>query len=63
MMKKVNQTHEEEPIAMSQEAIQAYSGVIADAAEDSTPEHPVEYTETDFEKTEQERALRVRPNN
>ena len=48
---------------MSQAAIEAYSGVIADAAQDSQPEHPVEYTETDFEKTEQERAAKVRPNN
>ena len=37
-MKKANVTHEEEPIQMSQEAIEAYSGVIADAAQDSQPE-------------------------
>ncbi len=29
---------------MDNEAIKAYSGVIADAAEDSEPEHPVQYT-------------------
>ena len=29
---------------MDSEAIKAYSGVIADAAEDSEPEHPVIYT-------------------
>ena len=30
---------------MDSEAIKAYSGVIADAAEDSEPEHPVIYTQ------------------
>ena len=30
---------------MDYEAIKAYSGVIADAAEDSEPEHPVVYTQ------------------
>ena len=61
-MKKANVTHEEEPIQMSQEAIEAYSGVIADAAQDSQPEQAVVYTETDHEKTEQDRAQVVRPN-
>ena len=62
IMKKKNITREEEPIQMSQEAIEAYSGVIAEAAEDSQPERPVEYTETDFERTEHERAQKIRPN-
>ena len=30
---------------MDNAAINAYSAVIADAAEDSEPEHPVEYAE------------------
>ena len=50
--KKANYT--EEPIPMDNAAIEAYSGVIADAAEDSTPEKAVVYTETDAEKTAQE---------
>ena len=41
---------------MDDTAINAYSAVIADAAEDSVPDKAVEYTETDTEKTEQERA-------
>ena len=44
---------------MDPQAIKAYSSVIADAAEESVPEHPVEYTETDLERTEQERAARA----
>ena len=46
----------DEDIPMDTEAVKAYSSVIADAAEDSEPATPVVYTETDTEKTEQERA-------
>ena len=35
----------DDTIPMDYEAIKAYSGVIADAAEDSEPEHPVIYTQ------------------
>ena len=55
--KSSNATAEVE-IQFDETAINAYSAVIADAAEDSVPEQPVEYTETDTEKTEQERAKR-----
>ena len=47
---------EDDGIPMNPEAIRAYSSVIADAAEDSEPEKPVIYTETDTERTEAERA-------
>ena len=38
---------EQEEIPMDAAAIKAYSSVIADAAEESEPEHPIVYTETD----------------
>ena len=57
--KAANKTKTPEPeIPMDQTAIDAYSAVIADAAEDSVPEKPVTYTETDMERTNQERAAR-----
>ena len=57
--KQVNKTKTAEvEIPMDQSAIDAYSSVIADAAEDSVPEKPVTYTETDVEKTNEERAAR-----
>ena len=40
---------EDDSIPMDAAAIKAYSSVIADAAEESEPEHPVTYTETDQE--------------
>ena len=40
---------EDDSIPMDTAAIKAYSSVIADAAEESEPEHPVVYTETDTE--------------
>ena len=46
---------EVEDVQMDNEAVKAYSNVIAEAAEDSEPATPVTYTETDSEKTEQER--------
>ena len=50
--KEANKTKTPEPeIPMDQSAIDAYSAVIADAAEDSVPEKPVTYTETDMEIT------------
>ena len=41
---------------MDAEAIRAYSGVIADAAEDSEPEHPVIYTQSSSELNQAPRA-------
>ena len=38
---------EDDAIPMDAAAIKAYSSVIADAAEESEPEHPIVYTETD----------------
>ena len=43
---------------MDDGAMNAYSSVIADAAEDSVPEKPVQYTETDSEMNEKERLMR-----
>ena len=45
---------------MDNAAIEAYSGVIADAAEDSQPEKAVVYTETDTEKTLEEQKNKPR---
>ena len=36
---------------MDNEAIKAYSSVIADAAEDSEPEKPIIYGEVNFEES------------
>ena len=47
---KVEAKKEEEDIPMDQAAIKAYSSVIADAAEDSEPQHPVEYKAIEVEK-------------
>ena len=41
---------------MDAEAIKAYSGVIADAAEDSEPEHPVIYTQSSSDLNQAPRA-------
>ena len=43
---------------MDETAINAYSSVIAEAAEDSEPQTPVVYSETDTGKNEEERAAR-----
>ena len=40
---------EDDSVPMDAAAIKAYSSVIADAAEESEPEHAVTYTETDTE--------------
>ena len=37
---------------MDNEAIKAYSSVIADAAEDSEPEKPIVYGEVNFEESQ-----------
>merc|ERR1712166_1149542 len=42
---KADEVKADDTIPMDNEAIKAYSGVIADAAEDSEPEHPVMYTQ------------------
>ena len=49
--KTANSTKEEkdDSVPMDAAAIKAYSSVIADAAEESEPEKPVVYTETDPE--------------
>ena len=48
----------DDSVPMDTQAIKAYSTVIADAAEESEPEKPVVYTETDMERTEAERNKR-----
>ena len=49
---------------MDNNAIKAYSGVIADAAEDSEPEKPVQYTEiNDMNDNMQDRSTRPPPSN
>ena len=48
---------EEEDIPMDAAAIKAYSSVIADAAEDSEPQQPVQYTQA----IEEEKAPRSEP--
>merc|ERR1719198_914199 len=53
--KKEKKKEEEQEIPMDQAAIKAYSSVIADAAEDSEPQTPVQYHQviTEEEKPQQ----------
>ena len=45
----------DDDIPMDNQAIKAYSSVIADAAEDSEPEHPVQYIDISEEKKQDTR--------
>ena len=57
--KKTAEKKEEEDIPMDAAAIKAYSSVIADAAEDSSPAVPVIYTETMQEEPAERREVPV----
>jgi outer membrane biosynthesis protein TonB len=57
--KKPAEKKEEEDIPMDAAAIKAYSSVIADAAEDSSPAVPVIYTETMQEEPAERREVPV----
>ena len=50
-LKKETKKNEEKDIPMDNEAVKAYSSVIADAAEDSVPETPVLYNVVNIDES------------